>query len=56
MTEPTCPECDGVVDGIGRPKARRRSQPAALAPDSSTGYCMACHLPLTKHGSTWRRS
>lgn len=55
MTETTCPTCAGEVAGIGIPKGirRNRHQPA---PDTSTAYCMTCHIGLSKRDGLWRRS
>lgn len=55
MTESTCPTCHGEVSGVGTPKGLRRRRHES-APDTSTGYCVACHIGLTKSGGAWRRS
>jgi hypothetical protein len=55
MNESTCPACDGEVSGVGTPKGvrRKRHQPA---PDTSTGYCVVCHIGLRKSDGAWRPS
>jgi hypothetical protein len=55
MNETMCPMCDGEVSGVATPKGlrRKRHQPA---PDTSTGYCMACHIGLSKSDGAWSRS
>jgi hypothetical protein len=55
MTESTCPTCNGEVSGVATPKGLRRKRHEA-APDTSTGYCMACHIGLRKSAGAWSRS
>jgi hypothetical protein len=55
MTESPCPVCAGEISAVATPKGlrRRRHQPV---PDTSTGYCMACHIGLSKSDGAWHRS
>lgn len=55
MIESMCPVCDGEVSGVGTPKELRRKRHDPR-PDTSTGYCMACHIALRMSDGAWRRS
>ena len=48
-----CPECHGALSGLGPIGARRRGRKPA---SPSNGYCMACHIGLTKTDGHWARS
>jgi len=48
---PECPRCGLLVDGAATPRGRSaRNQPF---PERSTGYCVNCHIGLTKIDGLW---
>lgn len=51
---PLCPTCTGLIAGVSRPNGGRRGR--AELPNASTGYCMTCHISLTKSDGAWARS
>ena len=48
---PECPRCGLLLDGVSTPQggAPRRKP----FPDRSTGYCVNCHIGLTKTNGAW---
>jgi hypothetical protein len=50
---PLCPECQEPLSGLGPVNGRRWGRKPV---DPSNGYCMACHIGLTKTDGRWTRS
>ncbi len=51
---PECPRCGLLLDGAATPGGRSaRKQPF---PEGSTGYCLNCHIGLTKIDGVWAAS
>jgi hypothetical protein len=48
---PHCPACNGPITGVSSPNGRRRG-----GGYGSRGYCMSCHISLTKGNGEWARS
>ena len=49
---PLCPTCNGPIAGVSSPKGGRRG----TLPNGSTGYCMPCHISVTKGDGLWAPS
>jgi hypothetical protein len=48
---PECSHCGLLVDGAATPRGgSARNQPF---PERSTGYCVNCHIGLTKIDGVW---
>jgi hypothetical protein len=48
---PVCPRCDLLLDGVATPRGgAARNGPF---PERSTGYCINCHIGLTKIDGVW---
>jgi hypothetical protein len=50
---PLCPECQEPLTGLGPVNGRHWGRKPV---DPSNGYCMACHIGLTKTDGHWARS
>jgi hypothetical protein len=50
---PSCPECDGPLSGLGPLGARHWGRKPA---SPANGYCMECHIGLTRTDGHWNRS
>jgi hypothetical protein len=48
---PACPRCDLLLDGVATPRGRAARHRAF--PERSTGYCIGCHIGLTKIDGLW---
>jgi hypothetical protein len=47
---PECPRCDLLLDGVATPRGRAARN---SFPERSTGYCINCHIGLTKIDGVW---
>jgi hypothetical protein len=43
MADAACPECQGLIAGLDHANA-------------AAGYCMACHIEVTRCDGVWMRS
>ena len=50
---PLCPECHAPLSGLGPVGSRHRGRRGA---EPTNGYCVICHIGLTRTGDVWARS
>lgn len=48
---PACPRCNLLLDGVSTPRGGVAGN--RPFPDRSTGYCVNCHLGMTKVDGVW---